>query len=581
MKHSIFPAILLAFSISFSSCDSFLTEEARGVENLDTYFLNADEVDSFVTGCYFTITYGGWWQVYNPWLMFDMATDDLWMGNTTQTPDYTSIVFFQPDAPSSGPLSNFWQYRYKAIANCNEGIARIPGTPMDSKLRDIRLAEVRFLRAYFYFELVKNFGGVPLLTEFLTPDRIEKIGRASESEVYDFIEKELSEVAAVLPDRNGWGSADTGRATSGAALGLLGKALLYQGKWEEAREVLAKVIESKAYSLLPSFGDVWSPAFNNSAESLFEAQTMYNGDLYSTGGSLTVVTGCRNGVGDGWSWGQPTSDLENAFLAAGDHERLRWTIIKTACTEIAGEDRFNEFIINNLKTFDKDASTVGDWNDPLQYAASLERALANVSFREYEQRFGWTSETMTSGYIIDPSQHKSARIIRKFFLPLSQRPEIYNIDKIPLNHRILRYADVLLMYAEACCESGLDADARIALNEVRARVGLPDVTASGAALREAIRSERRLELACEHQRLYDIRRWTAPDGRKVIENLFGPDGSFVKYNLGPDADMYEAYNQKESSSKGQRFQAPRDLLFPIPLYEIQNSNGVVSQNPGW
>ena len=116
---------------------------------------------------------------------------------------------------------------------------------------------------------------------------------------------------------------------------------------------------------------------------------------------------------------------------------------------------------------------------------------------------------------------------------------------------------------------------------MRNRVGLADVTSTGTALRDAIRAERRLELAHEQCRLYDLRRWDCENGKKMMCNVFGPNGSFVKYNTGDDADMYEAWNQGEPSNKGYRFQENRDLLYPIPLYEIQHSNGTIKQNPGW
>ena len=104
---------------------------------------------------------------------------------------------------------------------------------------------------------------------------------------------------------------------------------------------------------------------------------------------------------------------------------------------------------------------------------------------------------------------------------------------------------------------------------------------AGNELRQAIRNERRLEMAFEQSRLYDIRRWKEADGKTVMEHLFGPNGTFVKYNTGDNADMYEKANQGESSDKGIRFQAPRDLLWPIPVYEIQHTNGSLVQNPGW
>ena len=172
--------------------------------------------------------------------------------------------------------------------------------------------------------------------------------------------------------------------------------------------------------------------------------------------------------------------------------------------------------------------------------------------------------------------------MRKYYIPLSKRPEVFNIDKVPLNHRLLRYADILLLYAEACNETGDDVSARAALNEVRARVDLPAVTAGGNDLRQLIRTERRLELAFEQNRLYDIRRWVDDNGKKVMSNLMGENGSFVRWNNNPDTrDPYEWENQRESSDKGSTFREDRDLLFPIPLYEITMSNGSITQNPGW
>lgn len=558
MKKIIFAAAALLAGTVMTGCDDFLTEDVRGTENLETYFKSPEEVDSYLAGCYFQIAKGGgWWQIYNTWLISDMTTDDLWDGNTTQDDGYQDITHFMPNGQSSGILQNFWGARYQGIASCNLALEKFPAAPVEASALERRIAEARFLRAFFYFDLVRNFGGVPLVLGYA--QNVEGVGRSSQQECYAFIEKELKEAAAVLPQRSQVSAAETGHATRGAALGILGKAQLYQGKWGEAKATLHTIIEEGEYDLLADFGDVWSVRHNNSKESLFEVQQAYGGDQYALGGSLTVVTGCRNGVGDGWSWGQPTSDLENAFIAAGDTERLKWTIIKTACTGIAGEDQFYKFVGNNSNVC----------------------KITDQKFVGYKKDFGWTDATYYDTYIIDPAQHKSARIIRKYFVPLSDRPEIYNIDKIPLNHRVLRYADVLLMYAEACAETGDDGQAQWALNKVRNRVHLADVTATGTALRDAVRAERRLELAHEQCRLYDLRRWDDANGKKMMCNVFGPDGSFVKYNTGDNADMYEKWNQGETSDKGIRFQPDRDLLYPIPLYEIQHSNGAIKQNPGW
>lgn len=559
-------AILTLFgSLTFTSCEDFLTEEVRGQQNLDTYFTTADECEAYITGCYQDITCGGWWNINTVWLLSEMCSDDAWMGNTTQgQSDYISLAHYQGNGASNGPISNFWQYRYKGILRCNVAIDRISNAGLeDTELQARLVAEARFLRGYFYFELARNFGGVPLITEFKMPEEIEGITRASLEDTYKFIEEDLIAAAEVLPKRSEYADADMGRATSGAALGLLGKVYLYQEKWSEARDVLQKLIpesgytgedaQTTEYDLLPNFGDVWDKDFDNSVESLFEVQYEYHATL-AVGGSLSTVTGARScgaALGDGWAWCQPTANLEAAY--GEDDERREWTIIKTGCTEIKGETEENfTKILNDNKEISVYDDCVEKYNLP---ANSL---------------------------VIDPSGHKSGRIIRKYYLPLNDRPEVYNTDKSPLNHRILRYADVLLMYAEACNELSDDTHAQAALNRVRNRAGLSPVSVTGNELRHAIRNERRLELAFEQNRLYDIRRWKDDNGKPVIANLMGENGSFVKWNTDPATrDAMEWDNQGEASDKGKSFREDRDLLFPIPLYEVTMSNGSIEQNPNW
>lgn len=549
MKH-LLSILTLGAALTFTSCEDFLTEDVRGQLNLDSYFTTAEECESYVTGCYQDITCGGWWNINTVWLLSEMCSDDAWMGNTSQSQsDYISLAHYQGNGASNGPISNFWQYRYKGILRCNLAVNQISQADVsNTELRDRTAGEARFLRAYFYFELVRNFGGVPLITDFMRPEDVKPIPRSSTEDVYKFIEEDLLAASEVLPET--YPATEVGRATKGAALGLLGKVYLYQEKWQEAHDVLKNVIDSGIYDLLPDFGQVWDLEYDNSIESLFEVQYEYHPTL-ALGGSLATVTGCRNGPGDGWSWCQPTANLEKAYIDAGDTVRLKWTIIKSGCTEIPGENKFDQFIQNS--------------KDRADYAELIEK-------------WGWDPNC----YIIDPKQHKSARIIRKYFLPLEDRPENYNTDKSPLNHRILRFADVLLMYAEACNELGQDGDAQEALNRVRTRAKLPAVTATGTKLRDAIRLERRLELAFEQNRLYDIRRWKDDSGQPVIASILGPNGSFVQWNTNEETrDQLEWENQGESSEKGSTFNVNRDLVFPIPLNEITQSNGVLTQNPGW
>ena len=517
-----------------SSCEDFLDQPIRGQENLDTYFQNETEASKFLSSCYAAICYNDWWQIGKFWNMLDMCTDDAWMGNTTQDQsDYYSIVHYQGVGQSNEAVANFWQNRYKGILRCNIAIERMPQASIfNENIKNRFIGEAKFLRAYMYFDLVKNFGGVPLVKGFIMPSELQGITRSSMEEVYQFIENDLLDAIESLPNVNEYSATDTGRATRGAAQGLLGKVYLYQEKWAESRDVLSTIINDNNYDLLPDFGQVWSIDYNNSKESLFEVQYMFD-ETYSLGGFLSILAGSRDD--DGWAWGLPSSNLEKAFLDAGDSERLRWTIIKHDATEIAGE-------------------TAADFD-----------ALYGKS------------------YVISPEKHKSARINRKFFIPKSKRPARYVMNKLPLNHRVMRYADVLLMYAEAKNMLGEDAgdkSAQWALNKVKSRVGLPETTKTGDELKYEIRNERRLELALEQNRLFDIRRWNDENGKKAVCNIMGPNGSFVKYNEA-GTDSYERSNQGEPSTKGVSFREDRDLLFPIPLYEITMSNGSITQNQGW
>lgn len=541
MKRLYIIAMAVAGLLLTSSCNDFLEEDVRGQENLDTYFQGAEDAEAFIMGCYGSITEYTWWKIERMWILSDMCTDDYWMGNTGQPQEeYISLAHYQGVGQSNGSISDFWQYRYKGILRCNIALDRLPEVNMDETQKARLIAEAKFLRGYFYLDLVKNFGGVPLVTGFVMPHEVEGITRSSVQDCYAFIEKDFSEAAADLPDRNRLSASEAGRATRGAALGFLGKAQVYNGEYAAAVKTLGDLISTNQYDLVSDFGQIWNVDYKNNIESLFEVQNIYD-ETYKLGGNIPMISGNRSsGDMDGWGWGTPTANLEAAFIEAGDTERLRWTIIKNGATEIAGE--------NNL--------------------AGLVAKQGN--------RNG------NGSYYINPADNKSQRVSRKHYLPFDKRPAKFGQESMsPMNYILLRYADILLLYAEACNETGQDGLARQALKRVRDRVGLPEVTSSGNELRKAIRLERRLELATEAQRLYDIRRWTDDNGKKVVCNLMGPQGSFVLWNTGSHADPLEMSNQNESSDKGITFVEGRDLVFPIPLYEVTMSEGRIAQNPGW
>ncbi len=515
--------------LALASCSDFLDEPLRGSQGMDNYFVNESQCAKQLTGCYQSLAYDDWWQIYKFYVCGDMCTDDEWMGNTTQDPgEYRDVAHYTGNTVNAGNCcQNFWQYRYKGILQCNIAIQKIPSaTFVDENLQKRYIAEAKFIRAFEYFDLVKNFGGVPMVMGLMLPSEVDGITRSSLSESYEQIENDLLDAIPYLQLRSEQASADLGRVTKGAAQGLLAKVYLYQEKYTEAEEQLKAVIDSKEYKLLDNFGDVWSIDHNNSDESLFEFQTSDN-MTYNLGERISVVTGSRDD--SGWGWGLPTSNLEKAFNEAGDDIRLRYTILKDGQTNVPGDDTWSE-------------------DNP---------------------------------YVITPSKHKSARCNMKLYIPMAKRPSTYDAPHIPLNYRVLRYADILLMYAEVENALGNDSEARDALNQVRARVELSDVVVSGTELRDAIRTERRLELALEDNRLYDLRRWKDDNGKLAIQNIMGPNGSFVIYNTQTSTDTYELTNDKEAQNKGYYFKEGRDELFPIPNSEITMSNGSIAQNPGY
>lgn len=205
---------MTVIGMMFGGCNDFLEENVRGQENLDTYFQNADEAEAFIMGCYGSITEYTWWKIERMWVLSDMCTDDYWMGNTSQPQEeYISLAHYQGVGQSNGSISDFWQYRYKGILRCNIALDRIPNVDMDANLKKRLIAEAKFLRGYFYFDLVKNFGGVPLVTSFVMPHEVEGLTRSSLEECYAFIERDFSEAAADLPNRVSLSASDAGRAT--------------------------------------------------------------------------------------------------------------------------------------------------------------------------------------------------------------------------------------------------------------------------------------------------------------------------------------------------------------------------------
>lgn len=518
--------IFTIFTFVLLGCtNDFLDQPLRGQQKLDDFFDSQEASERFVNGIYQKVNGEEWYQINFMRTINEMATDDQWSGNTEQPrADITGIAHYNV-FPGSAYINSFWEHNYIGITRANLALDYIPNVDMDEELNKQLLGEAKFLRAWFYFELVKTYGGVPIVTtwsELFEPE-VYNYTRASVSDVYALIEQDLKEAIEVLPQKSEYASSDMGRATKGAAQALLAKAYLFQEKYTEAEQIAQSVIISNEYQLEPKFEDVWKPNHLYGAESIFEVGYI-NDELYSDiGGVYSSTQGSRADLG--WSWGTPTSDLENAFLAEGDDIRLRSTIIKH------GEPVYGD---SEVTSFD---------------AA--------------------------------PDRNKSGRINRKFYIPKADRANVYQIGQHPLSHIHIRYADLLLMHAEAAYFNGNENAALIDLKKVRDRVDLiTNMSLTGDALRDAIWKERRLELALELHRLYDLRREKI-NGIPRLATIMGPNGTFVNYNVNENTDPFETTNLGESMDKGILFDVNMHLLWPIPPEEIQLSKGSIEQNPGY
>ncbi|MBC9928947.1 RagB/SusD family nutrient uptake outer membrane protein [Chitinophaga qingshengii] len=519
MKRS---AYILLLAVALGSCKkSFLDQDPYGgTIQSSTYYSTLDEARSATLATYAYIDYNDWWQTQ--WwrqVSGEAASDNEWMGLNGGQPTAVQATHYTLN-PENDRLEAQWIMIYKSIYQFNATIEGVQKAPIDETAKQQLLGELKFLRAFSYFDLVRNWGGVPLITKTLGP-KDNTYERASAKEVYDFVRQDLNSAIGVLPNKAQYSSTDKFRVSKGAAQALLAKVDLYTENWAEAQTVAAQVINGGDYTLETAFGDIWKGSNFNGKESIFEIQYQYLTQYPNLGNIFPVAS--MAGTEGGWGYFTPTSDLENAYRDQGDSIRLNWTIM-----------RHNFPVVG----------------DP-----------ANPSFNA------------------NPAQSKSARFNRKIYIPRGERTPNNRYSK---DHIYLRLADVYLMHAEASAMLQQSGPALASLEKVRSRVNLPtDHTLTGWALIRAVRNERRLELALEGDRLYDIRRWKDEGGQPVINSIFGPNGSFVKYNTQVSKDPYETTNLNEPQDKGAKFRAGTHNLWPIPTKEIIASEGRIKQNPGY
>lgn len=528
--------------LTLVSCNDFIDHEKRGVQNLDKYFTTPEECEYWLNDLYVRATFvTDWWQLVAPRMANEAATDDAWMGNTDQNPEDLFPAAHYLITPSRmGNVPNAYTVRYESIGRCNQALQRIPEITISDDQKDKYMGEAMFLRAYNYLELVSNFGGVPLCLEELSTSQLN-LTNATKEEIYKAIEDDLLAACKLLKADVSKIDSERGRANKWAAQALLARTYLFQGKWEQAYTYADSVIATGPYVLEDEFINIWNVNTKNSKEFIFETCVSDQSDK-NLGNQMCTFAGARGesvsdfpskdkeDVSDGWGWGVPTSDLENCYLSENDEIRRK--------------------------------ATITSWGEPV-----------------------YGDEENNPTYKFDLKQNKSGRAIRKFYIPIAtRRLLVKKRENAPLNNPVIRLAEMYLTRAEAAYHTNKPGQAIDDVDFVRARVGLSPKkgTVSGSNLLRAIWKERRMELAFEGLRLYDIRRQIDPDTNKpVIASILGPNGSFVKYNTQTSTDKYELTNKGELQDKGANFDLNKHLVWPIPQAEIDRTGGMVKQNPGY
>ncbi|MBN2806370.1 MAG: RagB/SusD family nutrient uptake outer membrane protein [Prolixibacteraceae bacterium] len=483
MKKIIYQIIIIFTLLTVSiSCDKdWLELELTGAVPFSSELLDTDEkVFEVLCGAYDFLQvkyYSGWSSYY---MLANLASDDGVPvgGGFSDRPEYWD--FYQYEVTAENPaILQYWRRNYYGIYRANIVINEID---LETNAVKQYKAEAKFLRAYFYFELVKAFGDVAFYTTNLAPSEYN-ISNTEKSVIYAQIEQDLLDAIEVLPNKSQQSRADITRASKGAAQALLGKVYLFQEKFAEAATVLGTVITSGEYALTAEYDSIFMKSEEFGIESVFEIPYMsyIHGDFWGNGreseGNIevqlagpreTAITGIYNA---GWGFDMIDSSLIDLFDAEGDAVRKYGTGY--------GPELFKEVLV---------VAPADDAN--------------NNGFPDAKEKEGWTGwyQKKRAPYIgyNDPGQS-----------PMEATYEN--------NERMIRYADVLLMYAEALNRKSPadDGKALDAVNEVRERAKLPALSGlSGAALLERIKKERRMEFGMEGHRYWDLVRWG--DGPAVL-----------------------------------------------------------------
>lgn len=546
LKHIRLVASLTLTLLVISSCDDdFLNRQPLDQLSTATFWKTEGDAMLALSGIYHLedTNLSGAKQQYSFWnqdthLRVLEATTDNGFEKDDNVTDFNNGDM----APSNTVISSLWKNSYLKIAKCNNFLSNIGTVQMDETKKAIMIAEVRMIRAFDYFNLSFYWGDVPLVTEVLSVNEANNVTRTPKQEVVDFVIDELSSASQDLPPTRP--DAEWGRMTKGAALAILGRVQMAEERWEDAKATYKQIIDLNVYSIDPRFKELFEDDGETSSEIIMTSVRMP--DVYGN----SILLSCLGFTWGGFHHYSPYNELVEQF----------------ECTD--GKP-ITESALYNVDDPYKN-------RDPRLYATIL-----IDRFSKYKNILFVSHPDSSATKYPDQLTRRpwSGYLLNKF------ADEDYSGDvrTYGCDFPMVRYAEVLLSYLEANIESGsgitqglLDAT----INKVRGRasVAMPAVTETDpTALTTILRRERRVELAWEGLRLYDLFRWriahinlkSKVHGMKLCTSAQAP--SYTKFPV--DANGY--YVCEETF-----FRENVDYLWPVPQSE-RDVNPKLTQNPGY
>jgi starch-binding outer membrane protein, SusD/RagB family len=489
--------------VFLAGCNDLLDTNPSDFYTADTFWETSGHALEALTGCYQVLVSTDYYGSGSPAHRWEVLTPNAFnYNNELATRDFSMGA---ASATTLGINNNIWVGSYRGIGRCNNVLENIQGIDMDADLKERIIGEAKFLRAFYYFHLNEVFGGVPLIVDAPNADEHSNLPRNSYEEVLSQILQDLDDAADVLPVS--YSSSDGGRATKGAALAMKARTLLQNHRYNDVVNTIDELFNLNQYSLFPDYNGLFRKANEGNSEIVFDVR--FNAPEVTNNYDIFMAQ---------YSTQAPLKDLIDSYQM------------------IDGSS------IEESELYDPENPYVN--RDP-RFAQSIVYLGAP-----------WRNRVAT-----DVDLHQTGYTFRKF--TEYNETTVGTIPQSDVNYVVIRYADVLLMYAEALNElNGPVQEVYDAINDIRTRptVEMPEIPANldQEEMREVIRLERRIELAGEQSYFFDIRRW----------------------GIAEDVMNAPIRNHAGNVIENRSFNPNRDYIWPIPFTQI-DLNPALEQNPGY